>query len=38
MNAASHHWQPDHLGDGFEMTYVDMPDDYSGKVQVYGNP
>ena len=37
MKAASHHWQPDHLGDGFEMTYVDMPDDYSGKGQVYGN-
>ncbi len=33
MKAASHHWQPDLLGDGFEMTYVDMPDDYSGKVR-----
>lgn len=26
-------WQPDHLGDGFEMTYVNHPDDYSGKVR-----
>ena len=26
-------WTPDILGDGFEMTYVAMPDDYSGKVR-----
>lgn len=26
-------WQPDHLGDGFEMTYVNHPDDYSGQVR-----
>lgn len=32
-NTTPRHWQPDHLGEGFEMTYVDMPDDYSGKVR-----
>lgn len=26
-------WQPDHLGDGFEMTYLNHPDDYGGKVR-----
>lgn len=26
-------WQPDHLGDGFEMTHVVFPDDYSGSVK-----
>lgn len=26
-------WQPDILGDGFEKSYVEMPDDYSGKVK-----
>lgn len=26
-------WQPDILGDGFEKTYVEMPDDYCGKVK-----
>lgn len=26
-------WQPDHLGDGFEMTHVVFPDDYSGNVR-----
>lgn len=26
-------WQPDHLGDGFEMTYVEHPADYSGAVR-----
>lgn len=26
-------WQPDHLGDGFEMTYINHPADYSGKVR-----
>ena len=25
-------WQPDILGDGYEMRTVDQPDDYSGKV------
>lgn len=33
MNTEYHNWQPDHLGDGFEMIYVDMPDDYSGTVR-----
>lgn len=26
-------WQPDQLGDGFEMTYIYCPDDYSGKIR-----
>lgn len=26
-------WQPDVLGQGFEMQYVQQPDDYSGKVR-----
>lgn len=26
-------WQPDYLGDGFEMTYLNHPDDYGGKVR-----
>lgn len=26
-------WQPDILGDGFEKSYVEMPDDYSGKIR-----
>lgn len=26
-------WLPDHLGDGFEMTYINHPDDYSGKIR-----
>ena len=26
-------WMPDRLGDGLEMTYVPMPDDYSGPVR-----
>lgn len=26
-------WQPDHLGDGFEMTDVEHPTDYSGAVR-----
>ncbi len=26
-------WRPDCLGDGFEMTYVTQPDDYSGHVR-----
>lgn len=26
-------WMPDVLGDGYEMRYVDQPDDYSGKVR-----
>lgn len=26
-------WQPDILGDGFEKSYVEMRDDYSGKVR-----
>lgn len=26
-------WQPDHLGDGFEMTYIYCPDDCSGKIR-----
>lgn len=26
-------WQPDILGDKYEMKYVNMPDDYSGKVR-----
>lgn len=26
-------WQADHLGDGFEYTYVNHPDDYSGAVR-----
>lgn len=26
-------WQPDYLGDGFEMRYVDHADDYSGPVR-----
>lgn len=26
-------WQPDHLSDGFEMTFIDHPADYSGKVR-----
>lgn len=26
-------WKPDVLGPGFEMTYVQQPDDYSGKVR-----
>lgn len=26
-------WLPDMLGDGFEMTYVSHPDDYSGKIR-----
>lgn len=26
-------WRPDVLGDGYEMRYVDQPDDYSGKVR-----
>lgn len=24
---------PDHFGDGFEMTYVNHPEDYSGKIK-----
>ena len=26
-------WMPDVLGDGYEMRYVDQPDDYAGKVR-----
>lgn len=26
-------WQPDHLGGGFEMAYIEQPDDYSGSVR-----
>lgn len=26
-------WQPDILGDGYEMRYVEQPDDYQGKVR-----
>ena len=26
-------WQPDCLGEGFEVTYVAQPDDYAGKVR-----
>lgn len=26
-------WENDYLGNGFEMTYVQQPDDYSGKVR-----
>lgn len=26
-------WQPDILGDGFEMTHISHPDDYSGNVR-----
>ena len=26
-------WRPDVLGDGYEMRYVDHPDDYSGQVR-----
>lgn len=26
-------WRPDVLGDGYEMRYVDQPDDYAGKVR-----
>ena len=26
-------WTPDHLGDGFMMHRVALPDDYSGKVR-----
>lgn len=26
-------WQPDQLGDGFEMTYIYYPDGYSGKIR-----
>ena len=26
-------WMPDRLGDGYEMRYVNQPDDYSGKVR-----
>ncbi|MDO4319579.1 MAG: alpha/beta hydrolase [Bacteroidales bacterium] len=33
MCAAAGGWQPDVLGDGFEMRYVDQPDDYSGAVR-----
>lgn len=29
----SANWQPDHLSDGFEMTFIDHPADYSGKVR-----
>ncbi len=32
LSAASS-WIPDILGDGYEMRYVDQPDDYSGKVR-----
>ena len=32
MSVASQ-WQPDILGDGYEMRYVDQPDDYQGKVR-----
>ena len=31
--ALSAQWQPDVLGDGYEMRYVEQPDDYSGKVR-----
>ena len=30
--AAGHDWRADVLGDGFETTVVEMPDDYSGRV------
>lgn len=33
MSMKEINWQPDHLGDGFEMTYVNHPDDYSGQVR-----
>ncbi|MDE5900352.1 MAG: lysophospholipase [Muribaculaceae bacterium] len=26
-------WQPDHIGDAYEMTYITQPDDYSGHVR-----
>lgn len=26
-------WQPDILGDGFEMAFINHPADYSGKVR-----
>lgn len=29
----STNWQPDRLGDGFEMTYINHPADYSGKIR-----
>lgn len=31
--AAASLWQPDYLGDGYEMRYVDQGHDYSGKVR-----
>ncbi len=33
MNKDTINWQPDHLGKGFEMTYMPQPDDYSGPVR-----
>lgn len=30
---ATAQWMPDRLGDGYEMRYVNQPDDYSGKVR-----
>lgn len=33
MNIDTINWQPDHLGKGFEMTYMPQPDDYSGPVR-----
>ncbi|MDE6854059.1 MAG: alpha/beta hydrolase [Muribaculaceae bacterium] len=33
MNTDTNIWQPDILGDGFEMTYMPQPDDYSGHVR-----
>lgn len=32
-SSRSHEWRPDHIGGGFEVTYVDHPDDYSGCVR-----
>ena len=31
-SGAAHDWQPDILGDGFEMRHVDQGEDYSGHI------
>ena len=33
FTSAASGWQPDVLGEGFEMRYVEQPDDYSGPVR-----
>lgn len=33
MEQYQKNWQPDILGDGFEMKYIPQPDDYSGQVR-----